>query len=68
VEPNVAVAGQQAGIAVEYVSEGRAAGQESEPGPVSPAPGARVVPQVIASLKERKLISVEGTKVSYRLG
>ena len=32
-----------------------------------PAPGARVVPQVIASLKDRKLISVEGTKVSYRL-
>jgi len=34
----------------------------------TPAPGARVVPQVIASLKDRKLISVEGTKVSYRLG
>lgn len=33
----------------------------------TPAPGARVVPQVIASLKDRKLISVEGTKVSYRL-
>jgi len=33
----------------------------------TPAPGVRVVPQVIASLKERKLISVEGTKVSYRL-
>ncbi len=34
----------------------------------TPAPGARVVPQVIASLKDRKLISVDGTKVSYRLG
>lgn len=33
----------------------------------TPAPGARVVPQVIASLKDRELISVEGTKVSYRL-
>ena len=32
-----------------------------------PAPGARVVPQVIASLKDRELVSVEGTKVSYRL-
>lgn len=33
----------------------------------TPAPGARVVPQVIASLKDRKLISVDGTKVSYKL-
>jgi hypothetical protein len=32
-----------------------------------PAPGARVVPEVIEVLKSRKLISVEGTKVSYRL-
>ena len=32
-----------------------------------PAPGARVVPQVIAILEDRKLISVDGTKVSYRL-
>ena len=33
----------------------------------TPAPGARVVPKVIASLKDRKLISVDGTKVSYKL-
>lgn len=33
----------------------------------TPAPGARVVPQVIARLKDRKLIVVEGTKVSYQL-
>lgn len=33
----------------------------------TPAPGARVVPQVIASLKNRNLIVLEGTKVSYQL-
>lgn len=32
----------------------------------TPAPGARVVPQVIARLKDRKLIAIEGSKVSYR--
>lgn len=32
-----------------------------------PAPGAAVVAEVLASLRERKLIVVEGTKVSYRL-
>lgn len=32
-----------------------------------PEPGAAAVAQVLASLEERKLILVEGTKVSYRL-
>jgi len=34
----------------------------------TPAQASRVVPQVIAILKDRKLILIEGTKVSYRLG
>ena len=32
-----------------------------------PEPGAAAVAQVLASLRERKMIVVKGTKVSYRL-